>query len=80
MIARRASRQDGTHPRPLLVRERWADLDGEWDFAVDDGNQGRSSGWHTGAAPDPFDVRIRVPLAIEAPLPASATRRRTNAK
>ena len=28
----RASRQDGTYPRPQMVRQRWSDLTGEWDF------------------------------------------------
>ncbi len=32
----RASAQDGTYPRPQLVRPRWLDLSGEWDFAYDD--------------------------------------------
>ena len=27
--------QDGTYPRPQLVRNAWADLSGTWDFAVD---------------------------------------------
>ncbi|WP_125129962.1 glycoside hydrolase family 2 TIM barrel-domain containing protein [Microbacterium sp. 10M-3C3] len=29
-----ASRQEGDHPRPQLLRERWTDLTGPWDFAL----------------------------------------------
>lgn len=29
-----ASAQDGSYPRPQLMRARWADLDGSWDFAI----------------------------------------------
>ena len=28
------------YPRPQLVRETWQKLNGEWDFAFDDGNAG----------------------------------------
>jgi hypothetical protein len=39
------------HPRPLL-RRAWTSLDGTWEFALEDG---------------PFDWRIEVPFAPEAP-------------
>ncbi len=29
-----ASAQDGSYPRPQLVRPRWVDLTGAWDFAI----------------------------------------------
>jgi hypothetical protein len=49
------------HPRPQLVRERWAPLDGEWEFAVDP-----DAAWH---APEEvrWDRRIRVPYSPETP-------------
>lgn len=31
-----ATSQDGTYPRPQLVRPAWLDLGGEWEFARDD--------------------------------------------
>lgn len=31
-----ASTQDGTYPRPQLIRPSWRSLDGEWDFAFGD--------------------------------------------
>src|SRR3712207_8628505 len=37
----RATQQDGSHPRPMLVREAWTSLDGRWQFAHDDADVGR---------------------------------------
>ena len=34
------------YPRPQFVREQWQDLNGCWDFAFDDGNQGEACGWY----------------------------------
>ncbi|MDM4761662.1 glycoside hydrolase family 2 TIM barrel-domain containing protein [Galbitalea sp. SE-J8] len=63
----RGSTQDGSYPRPLLVREEWTSLDGEWEFAWDDGQVGLAERWY---APDGavFDRRIRVPFAPESTL------------
>lgn len=60
-----ATAQDGTYPRPQLVRPRWVDLSGTWDFAFDDDDRGLGDGWHlTG----PTEVRpIRVPFPPESP-------------
>ncbi|MFS0866611.1 glycoside hydrolase family 2 protein [Microbacterium sp. 179-B 1A2 NHS] len=41
----RASSQDGTYPRPQLLREAWADLCGTWSFAHDDANAGMAADW-----------------------------------
>lgn len=46
----RASTQDGTHPRPQLLREQWTDLGGPWQFAYDDDRVGDAQRWQ--AAPD----------------------------
>ncbi|MEV5041472.1 glycoside hydrolase family 2 protein [Microbacterium sp. LMI1x-1-1.1] len=43
--ALRASTQDGTYPRPQLVRSTWADLSDSWAFAHDDADEGVASGW-----------------------------------
>ena len=32
----RASEQDGTYPRPQMLRAAWADLCGPWAFCFDD--------------------------------------------
>src|SRR4029079_15791776 len=50
------------YPRPLLRRDNWQTLNGEWDFALDP-----PGAWHV-----PADVQwsrsIRVPFSPEAPL------------
>lgn len=40
-----ASTQDGSHPRPQLLRGHWADLSGAWSFALDDRDEGAAAGW-----------------------------------
>ncbi len=51
-----ASRQDGTYPRPQLLRARWADLDGTWSFR----NTGDEPGWSAGF-PDARDIVVPFP-------------------
>lgn len=61
----RATEQDGTYPRPQVVRRHWADLAGEWGFALDPQDVGLDDGWaHDAAA---FTGTIRVPYPPEAP-------------
>lgn len=55
----RASRQDGEYPRPQLVRQKWVDLCGPWDFAW-----GEAADQH---GPPAFDRRIEVPFPPESP-------------
>ncbi|MDQ1583749.1 MAG: hypothetical protein QOF36_1803 [Microbacteriaceae bacterium] len=57
------SMQDGTYPRPQLVRAEWADLSGEWHFAYDDDDQGLGLRWFESPA---FDRTIRVPFPPES--------------
>jgi beta-galactosidase/beta-glucuronidase len=59
----RASRQDGTYPRPQLMRPRWADLSGTWSFAFDDANEGLANRWF---AEPSFDRDIVVPFPFES--------------
>lgn len=47
------------HPRPLLRRAGWIDLDGSWDFALD-----RDARWRR-PADVAWEARIRVPFAPE---------------
>ncbi|MET0975244.1 MAG: sugar-binding domain-containing protein [Leifsonia sp.] len=58
-----ASGQDGGYPRPQLVRQRWSDLCGEWDFAFDDDNVGLAERWFQARS---FDRRIVVPFPPES--------------
>lgn len=59
----RASIQDGIHPRPQLVRQRWNELDGPWRFAFDDADSGIDEGWQNSGA---FDLTITVPYPFES--------------
>ncbi|POH58697.1 glycoside hydrolase family 2 [Cryobacterium zongtaii] len=59
----RASQQDGTHPRPQLVRRRWHELAGAWGFAFDDGDEGEAARWY---AQPRFDRIIQVPFPFES--------------
>ena len=62
------------YPRPQFRRADWSNLNGEWGFAFDDADAGLADGWHRVAAEDlryggpPFDRRIVVPYAYQAPL------------
>ncbi len=67
----RATVQDGTYPRPQLVREDWTDLSGPWQFAADPGRAGLRERWQAGADPSDravFGADITVPYPPEAPL------------
>lgn len=51
-----ATEQDGTYPRPQLLRPAWADLDGTWSFR----NDGDDAAWRSGF-PDPRDITVPFP-------------------
>ena len=53
------------HPRPLLARADWLDLDGEWEFAFDDEDTGRGARWQDGT--QSFDRTVIVPFPPESP-------------
>ena len=53
------------YPRPHRVRERWLNLNGEWQFAFDDEDRGLRDGWHSGRD---LPHRIVVPFSFEAEL------------
>lgn len=60
-----ASTQDGTYPRPQLVRDSHVALDRVCGFVYDDGNRGRDEHWET--RPEVFDRQIQLPFAPESP-------------
>ena len=61
---------DPAYPRPQLVRERWTDLCGTWQFAYDDADTGLDERWYEEDASGPsgpFDREIVVPYPPESP-------------
>ncbi|MBO1751501.1 glycoside hydrolase family 2 [Actinotalea sp. BY-33] len=64
--APRASTQDGTYPRPQLLRPRWADLGGPWRYATDPEDLGLDARWWEAAAHAPFTRTIQVPFPPES--------------
>ncbi|ROR73678.1 glycoside hydrolase family 2 protein [Bogoriella caseilytica] len=59
-----ASSQDGTYPRPQLVRGAHLSLDRRCGFAYDDDDRGRAEGWHRRT--EVFDRSIQLPFAPES--------------
>src|SRR5437868_12004970 len=53
------------YPRPQFVRPEWLNLNGEWEFAFDDDDQGCRLGWQHGLA---LDKRITVPYPYQCEL------------
>ena len=58
-----ASQQDGAYPRPQMMRNAWADLDGTWSFRHDDADSGIAAQWHAGL---PEAQEIMVPFPPES--------------
>lgn len=50
------------YPRPQFVREEWLCLNGEWEFAFDDADQGIPQQWQNGQE---LPQRINVPFAYQ---------------
>lgn len=53
------------HPRPLLERNDWLNLNGEWQFAFDGGNRGEIEKWFDR---EKLDKVITVPYAYQTSL------------
>ncbi len=63
------------HPDPLLVRDDWLNLNGEWDFAADPRGVGEAERWYLRESlPD----RIVVPFCVESE--ASGANQHANAR
>ncbi|HWU59830.1 MAG TPA: glycoside hydrolase family 2 TIM barrel-domain containing protein [Microbacteriaceae bacterium] len=60
-----ASRQDGTYPRPQLLRANWANLNGPWLFRHDDDDVGASDRWYTGLS-DASQIVVPFPPESQA--------------
>ncbi|GAB2570128.1 glycoside hydrolase family 2 protein [Gracilibacillus alcaliphilus] len=50
------------YPRPQFQREDWINLNGSWEFAFDDKNQGETQQWFKDKT---FDQQIQVPFTYE---------------
>lgn len=62
-----SAEQDGSYPRPQLVREQWHSLDGPWRFAFDDDRVGEHDRWFDAeAAEDVFPLTVKVPFPPES--------------
>jgi beta-galactosidase/beta-glucuronidase len=55
------------YPRPNFVRAEWLNLNGAWEFAFDDADEGLGAGWHDGRT---LDRRIIVPFPYQSELSA----------
>lgn len=53
------------YPRPQFARSLWFNLNGEWEFAFDDLDQGIADGWSDGRE---LPLRIVVPFAYQTKL------------
>jgi beta-galactosidase/beta-glucuronidase len=53
------------YPRPDFQREHWLNLNGQWDFAFDDGNVGISQRWEQNF---PCGRKIEVPFCYQSKL------------
>jgi beta-galactosidase/beta-glucuronidase len=53
------------YPRPQFVRDEWLNLNGEWEFAFDDGERGLELSWHDGRG---LRGRIVVPFPYQSEL------------
>ncbi len=53
------------YPRPQFVRPDWLNLNGAWEFAFDDADEGARQGWHDGRT---LPRRIVVPFPYQSAL------------
>ena len=67
---------DPDYPRPQLVRDRWTDLTGTWQFAHDDEDAGMDGRWYEAldlADRGVFGRDIQVPYPPESQPAGSVT-------
>jgi beta-galactosidase/beta-glucuronidase len=64
-MTEQASTQDGTYPRPQVMRDQWISLDGQWEFAYDDADRGLTERWGNSGVVT-FPLTITVPFVPES--------------
>ncbi len=65
MVLSRKEIPRSEYPRPNFARSLWFNLNGEWEFAFDDAEEGLSQGWHDGRE---LPLRITVPFGYQPQL------------
>ena len=65
MILSRKDIPRAEYPRPQFVRSIWFNLNGEWEFAFDDADEGLNQGWFDGRS---LPMRIVVPFGYQTAL------------
>lgn len=55
------------HPKPQFMRENWVNLNGEWQFEIDNSKSGTEKGFHSNLDME-FSMRINVPFCPESKL------------
>ncbi len=63
------------HPKPQFKRENWQNLNGEWNFAFDDQNQGEKKKWFERSE---LQQKITVPFTFETKASGIADRSEHN--
>lgn len=57
------------HPNPQFYRKNWQNLNGEWQFAIDNSRSGKDRKMYLpNCDPSYFDKRINVPFCPESEL------------
>ena len=54
------------HPKPQFRRDRWMNLNGEWDFCIDNGRSGEARRLYEDFSG--YDKRITVPFCLQSKL------------
>lgn len=54
------------YPRPQFQREEWLSLNGEWEFAYDDSDEGIKNGYDTGTVLLPLKINVPFTYQYEA--------------
>lgn len=54
------------YPRPLLVRDRWLNLNGTWSFEMDPDDQGLRAAWFDAGLPDACEITVPFPVESQA--------------
>src|SRR5215210_4581005 len=65
MILNRKEIPRSEYPRPQFVRSIWFNLNGEWEFAFDDADEGMAREWFDGRT---LPMRIVVPFGYQTVL------------